>query len=123
MQIAFVIFERIEDKRRCIEQYRFKPDEEHLKWDQDTEIEVTNAIEPSNLVLENFDYSARNRFLRQIMMGVLLILMLIFCVTIIFEISKLGDPLPSYGDCSNLEYSEHSWSHHNDLRKAKKLYM
>ena len=56
-------------------------------------------------------------------MGVLLILMLIFCVTIIFQISKLGDPLPSYGDCSNLEYSEHSWSHHNDLRKAKKLYM
>ncbi|ETL86441.1 hypothetical protein L917_14126 [Phytophthora nicotianae] len=89
-ECAFVVFNNLESRRRCLQDYRHstrwiprKWQPEELRFRADFPLIVTKAPEPSNILWENLEVTDRGRFYRQLVTNLVTIALLVTSCAII----------------------------------------
>ncbi|KAG6974829.1 hypothetical protein JG688_00002864 [Phytophthora aleatoria] len=89
-ECAFVVFNNLESRRRCLLDYRqstrwlsrkWQPEE--LRFREDFPLIVTRAPEPSNILWENLEVTNRGRFYRQLVTNLVTVALLVISCAII----------------------------------------
>lgn len=101
---AFVIFQTVEDKLKCLKEFRTANScctryAKKLKFRGIYKLEASNTSEPSNINWENLEISCCERFMRQIVAIILACVILIISIVIIYLLRSVDDGLPSDSDC------------------------
>ncbi|KAL7685513.1 hypothetical protein Plhal304r1_c030g0097181 [Plasmopara halstedii] len=88
-ECAFVVFNNLESRRRCLQDYRNSTRYLSRKW-QPKELRyhgfpliVTTAPEPSNILWENLEVTNRGRFYRQFVTNLITVMLLVISCAII----------------------------------------
>ncbi|KAG7385140.1 hypothetical protein PHYPSEUDO_001853 [Phytophthora pseudosyringae] len=109
-ECAFVVFNNLESRRRCLLDYRqssrwisrkWQPEE--LRFRQSCPLIVTTAPEPSNILWENLEVTNRGRFYRQLMTTLVTVALLVISCAIISAAQstqeKFANKSPPEGLC------------------------
>ena len=107
---AYLIFNKLEDKKTCLEQTRIsrmcctsKSVEIARLYRGETKLKVKQTTEPSNILWENLEITRCARRLRKSVSVLLAILVLIASITIIYLIKTYETTLPSDSYCADTE--------------------
>lgn len=110
---AYIVFERIDDRARCLEDYKKKlkfmcfkrKQKENLMFKKKYPLIVKPATEPSDILWENLEFSHFNRVKRRIM-GFLMLLPVIFAsIVIVYTLKSYSAGIPMTEDCKKLKVS------------------
>ncbi|OWZ23381.1 Transmembrane protein [Phytophthora megakarya] len=124
-ECAFVVFNNLESRRRCMQDYRQSThwlaregQPEELRFRGTFPLIVTSAPEPSNIMWENLEVTKRGRFYRQFVTNMVTVLLLIISCAIISAAQstqeKFANKTPPDGLCDQslpaLYYADTSYS-------------
>ncbi|KAG3098209.1 hypothetical protein PI124_g17348 [Phytophthora idaei] len=131
-ECAFVVFNNLESRRRCLLDYRqstrwlsrkWQPEE--LRFREDFPLIVTKAPEPSNILWENLEVTNRGRFYRQLVTNLVTVALLVISCAIISAAQttqeQFASKAPPEGLCDRalpaVYYADTSFSY-NAQKKA-----
>ncbi|KAJ8561771.1 hypothetical protein ON010_g7908 [Phytophthora cinnamomi] len=133
-ECAFVVFNNLESRRRCLQDYRQSSSWLARKWqpsilrfrDGTYPLIVTDAPEPSNILWENLEVTERGRFYRQFVTNLVTVMLLIISCAIISAAQSTQDQfaskMPPEGLCDRalpaVYYADTSFSVNATTRRS-----